>query len=326
MLQLSCSVVDGTTKQLKNRGLTMNECNGSGGSVWGDDLGDRIECILTYGGNAVDCRINYTLATVSLIACGSLQCLLQKQRRKRQLQEQHERLQQEPSLSYALPAEPSEEAAAAAAATDERTRSTLTVKSQEDDSGSLLLPREHDNNDNTHDPQKQEESLSSYSIRTIPIPTVRSALISLGFAVAFQIGLCLGLQCSGISIVWCAMAGWMVRAIVRRQNGPSTNNNSTTAHGNAFLRLFGGCCSCELWNNNIDSLNNGNDYCGKLVVQLALFSDAAGIVYYAVTAEAITTVAHVCALVMGATLYSLSVWANTTPPPPPPPPPRTIRE
>jgi hypothetical protein len=298
MLQLSCSVVDGTTKQLKNRGLTMHECNGSGGSVWGDDLGDRIVCILTYGGNAVDCRINYTLAAVSLIACGSLQCLLQKQRRKRQLQEQHERLQQEPSLSYVLPAEPSEEAAAA---TDERTRSTVTVTSQENDLGSLLLPREHDNNDNTHDPQRQEESSSSYSIRTIPIPTVRSALISLGFAVAFQIGLCLGLQCSGISIVWCAMAGWMVRAIVRRHNGPSTNN---------------GCSSCELWNNNIDSLNNGNDYCGKLVVHLALFSDAAGIVYYAVTAEAITTVAHVCALVMGATLYSLSVWANTTPPPP----------
>lgn len=43
--------------------------------------------------------------------------------------------------------------------------------------------------------------------RTVPRP--RTALFSLAWTTSFQIGLCLVLHCSGISIVWCAGAGWL---------------------------------------------------------------------------------------------------------------------
>jgi hypothetical protein len=262
----------------------MNECTGSGsGSFWGE-LGDRIVCILTYGGNEVDCRINYTLAAVSLVACGSLQCILHQRQRQRQRQRQLQQLQQLQEKQESLPrdtipTEPLEESAKA-----ERT-------SLQHDSGSLLLPREH-NNENTDSQDTASLSPPPSKRAVIGIPTLRSALASLGFAVTLQIGLCLGLECSGISIVWCAMAGWMVRAIAKENGCGSATRDSP---------LFG-------WWWNDDTFNHANHgSCGKLVVHLALFSDTAGIVYYAVTAKAITTVAHVCALLMGATLYSLSV-------------------
>jgi hypothetical protein len=280
----------------------MNECTGNGnGTFWGG-LGDRIVCILTYGGNAVDCRINYTLAAVSLIACVSLQCRLQqrKQRKRRQLQQEPP----PPPPHNTLPAEPSEAAAAAAAA------APSVPRTSRNDSDSLLLPRDDDSNNDNTDAQEQEE-VSSIGAANIT-PTVPCALASLGFTVVFQIGLCLGLACSGISIVWCAMAGWMVRdrwtrreamvAARERRDGSSTRCN-------AVFRPLGWL----LWNGTASNENHYG-YCGRLVVHLALLSDAAGIVYYAVTAEAITTVAHVCALVMGAALYALCVWvANNTP-------------
>lgn len=36
---------------------------------------------------------------------------------------------------------------------------------------------------------------------------------SLVFVVLFQIALCLGLGCAGISIIWCACAGWIIYQI-----------------------------------------------------------------------------------------------------------------
>jgi hypothetical protein len=99
------------------------------------------------------------------------------------------------------------------------------------------------------------------------------------------------------------MGGWMVRGSIIKNDSSTTSTSTSTTRGNPLVRL-------RWWN---DTSNDGNDYGGKLVVHLALLSDAAGIVYYAVTAEAITTVAHVCALLMGAALYSLLAWANHTP-------------
>ena len=97
-------------------------------------------------------------------------------------------------------------------------------------------------------------------------PTTRAALLCLGFAMAFQIGLCLVLHCSGISIVWCAGMGWMLYGS-RQHPTPISGSRS----------------NLQLW--------------------LPLALDFAGIMFYAITAEPITTIAHGCAFVMGATLY-----------------------
>ena len=98
-------------------------------------------------------------------------------------------------------------------------------------------------------------------------PTTRAAVLSLIFALAFQIGLCLVLHCSGISIVWCAGAGWMLYGSRQDHSAPFSRRHS----------------KWQFW--------------------LPLAMDGAGIMFYAITAELITTIAHACALVLGATLY-----------------------
>lgn len=97
-------------------------------------------------------------------------------------------------------------------------------------------------------------------------PTARAALLSLAFAMVFQVGLCLVLHCSGISIVWCAGAGWMLYG---KQQNPAP--------------MSGTHSQWQFW--------------------LPLALDSAGIMFYAVTAELITTIAHGCAFVMGAIMY-----------------------
>ena len=99
-------------------------------------------------------------------------------------------------------------------------------------------------------------------------PTTRAALASLSFTVAFQVGLCWALHCSGISIVWCAAVGWMLCGM-----------------GTA-LPLY--ACS------------------GNWCFWVPLTLDGVGIIFYAVTSEFITTIAHACAVIMGATLYLLA--------------------
>ena len=99
-------------------------------------------------------------------------------------------------------------------------------------------------------------------------PTTRAALASLSFTVVFQVGLCWALHCSGISIVWCAAAGWMLCGM-----------------GTA-LPLY--ACS------------------GNWCFWVPLTLDGVGIIFYAVTSEFITTIAHACAVIMGATLYLLA--------------------
>jgi hypothetical protein len=92
----------------------------------------------------------------------------------------------------------------------------------------------------------------------------------LGFTTAFQIGLCLGVHCSGISIIWCAVAGWMI-----------------------------GCCLVR------QKINNSKH---TFFLTIPLLLDAMGIVFYAFTAEGITTVAHVCAIALGIIMY----WISTS--------------
>jgi hypothetical protein len=112
--------------------------------------------------------------------------------------------------------------------------------------------------------------------------------------IAFQIVLCLIVECVGISIIWCAMLGWILVevtcGIASNDTEPvrqaETLNTSPTCVGFGNLSSR---CSCIA------------------VASTILCADLAGIVYYALTAPAITTVAHICAVLMGMILEVVAV-------------------
>ena len=102
--------------------------------------------------------------------------------------------------------------------------------------------------------------------------------------IAFQIVLCWNLGCAGISIVWCAVAGWIVNE--RRRCQPEERDVAAA-------------------NDNRSRLDVVEDF--TLTAVLAV------LVYYALTMEPITTVAHACALILGALLSRLNrylVWGR----------------
>jgi hypothetical protein len=100
-------------------------------------------------------------------------------------------------------------------------------------------------------------------------------IFSFVFAWIFQIGLCLGLAytsddgmgCAGISIVWCAMAGWMWQQQQQRQHQPTLRKRSSQDN--------------------------------PLLWRLLVVSNVLVVGYYYVTEEMITTVAHVLAVILG---------------------------
>ena len=94
---------------------------------------------------------------------------------------------------------------------------------------------------------------------------------------ALQIIICLLMYCSGISIVWCAMGGWIVSERKRLRLYPQT------ASGDLFRKL-------------------------SVVAEMGVvFIDIGVIIYYAVVSNFLTTLAHVLALILGATLSLLSI-------------------
>jgi hypothetical protein len=97
----------------------------------------------------------------------------------------------------------------------------------------------------------------------------------------FQVGLCLQVGCSGISIVWCALAGWALRQEVLLYPQELMQDLRDNRNHNYALPLRGG-----RWGWIVDI----ND---------KIWPNAAALLYYAVVAPPITTVAHSCALVLG---------------------------
>lgn len=92
------------------------------------------------------------------------------------------------------------------------------------------------------------------------------------FLFVFQVVLCLIVGCYGVSIVWSALCGFSVYIIYWNFNSADVINRKTRL---LLIRL---------------SLSSS-----------ALFSTALWM-YYAVTSEIITTVAHLCAILLGVTL------------------------
>lgn len=99
------------------------------------------------------------------------------------------------------------------------------------------------------------------------------ALLSLLFSVVFQISLCLMVRCSGISIVWCAIVGWILF-----HSTPTNSESGARVH-----RL-------------------------KMMEWIILIVNVSVIIYYAVVLPVITTVAHLLAIVMGVVLAKWEAW------------------
>lgn len=94
------------------------------------------------------------------------------------------------------------------------------------------------------------------------------AFVALLGVVGFQIGLCLVLGCSGVSIIWASILGWMLNesgefSFIRNINAPASNSKPG-------------------------------------VVTLAMILDGSAIIYYAIYFPMITTVAHILAVLLGA--------------------------
>ena len=87
------------------------------------------------------------------------------------------------------------------------------------------------------------------------------------FLFAFQIELCLNVGCSGISIVWSALCGF-----------------------NIFLYL-------RIKHRYTDNLGH-NQYLHIAMVLSTVYSTIAW-VYYAIVSDALTTIAHICAILLG---------------------------
>jgi hypothetical protein len=111
---------------------------------------------------------------------------------------------------------------------------------------------------------------------------------ALVFVAAYQINLCLLVGCSGISIIWSACVGWIFSEGRRRacmlggSGSNATEASSSSPPRNRHITLL-------VWERAI------------------LTADVLAIIYYACATEAITTIAHLCAILMGFLLSLASI-------------------
>lgn len=119
------------------------------------------------------------------------------------------------------------------------------------------------------------------------------AILSLVFVFAYQIGLCLLVQCAGISIIWCAMAAWIwmdyyhmfVHYHVSSSLPPISSSQESSL-------------STPLLVNNQDFIANKVFLKIKYHQMIILFMDLMTVIYYAIVMEPITTLAHILAFVI----------------------------
>lgn len=131
----------------------------------------------------------------------------------------------------------------------------------------------------THCDSKTSQHRNSHS-RT------RLALSSLVFVSVFQIGLCLMVGCSGVSIIWCACGGWVVSRRTLSLSRVSSGNTDQVADETPTRQrqVFEGLLEF-LWELSV------------------MILDLCAVSYYYMVAEFISTVAHLCAILLGVILY-----------------------
>jgi hypothetical protein len=130
--------------------------------------------------------------------------------------------------------------------------------------------------------------------RTLERPGLERKLVASGalvFVAAYQINLCLLVGCSGISIIWSACAGWIFSEGRRRACILGDSESSVTEASSSSS-------ASSPWNRHIPLL---------VCEQVILAADGLAIIYYGCVTEAITTIAHLCAILMGYLLSLASI-------------------
>jgi nitrate reductase NapE component len=148
------------------------------------------------------------------------------------------------------------------------------------------------------------------------------AAAALVFVVAFQLVLCLAVGCVGISVVWCAMMGWIAceriigaprqqsqPALLRQpETDPIVHRDESESSASADATFPG--ARAELRSARHPSRPSDDFQVLDFLIFSALAVDLVGIVYYGVVMPAITTVAHVCAIALGSLCWWISVWKS----------------
>ena len=88
--------------------------------------------------------------------------------------------------------------------------------------------------------------------------------------IAFQVILCIRVCCVGVSIIWCAILGWILMLFLHEISGTDKNPQAG---------------------------------CNNKIVRITIGADSLIVAYYGLVADAITTTAHCCAILLGAILW-----------------------
>ena len=99
----------------------------------------------------------------------------------------------------------------------------------------------------------------------------RAECFVFGGVVLFQVALCLVLGCAGISIIWCALLGYMLYEV--------------------------GWISLSSIDNNVNEVEGDALY--TIAVPIAMLLCSLGVIYYAIYSPIITTIAHILAIILG---------------------------
>lgn len=144
--------------------------------------------------------------------------------------------------------------------------------------------------------------------------------------VAFQFILCLAVKCTGVSIVWCAILAWVVmimlglrrRSMITIRNWndysgdgkqQSTIEETTSLHhrdkviknNNPSLDQSNTSSSFNVASLDPTLYHHQQQQHAKLVIGLNILV----LLFYAINMKIITTIAHVCAILLGLVLWKI---------------------
>jgi hypothetical protein len=150
---------------------------------------------------------------------------------------------------------------------------------------------------------------------------VVKAVAALVFVAAFQLLLCLAVGCVGISIIWCAMMGWIAcersigeprhpqQAHLRQsETDPIVHNDESASASAAAADTTSTGRHADRQSESACHLSRLSNFAFLDFVAFgALVVDLVSIVYYAMVMPAITTVAHICAFALGSLCWWLCV-------------------
>lgn len=131
----------------------------------------------------------------------------------------------------------------------------------------------------------------------VVVPSYFAACLCFVFVVAFQLLLCLTLKCSGVSIVWCSVVGWRISLMGSIDAFPSRvlmTQDISVPERSSSLR------------------NHVLGHRLKRTIRASYFIglDCLVLICYAVTMDAMTTVAHLCAIALGVALWKMALYGR----------------